>query len=76
MNNGATDYDLELLKYWKDYNRSNELIKLNVVSFGISMWDYRIRDIDPEKVKARVNDLKEAVGQGNYRLEHDLGCYT
>ena len=30
MNNGATDYDLELLKYWKDYNGSNELIKLNV----------------------------------------------
>ena len=70
------DYDVELLENWKNYDRSNELIKLSLVSFNISMWNYRIQDIDPEKVRNRVNDLKAAVDQGNYRLEHDLGHYT
>ncbi len=70
------DYYMELLKTWKKYDGSNELIKLSVVSFSIGMWDYRIQDIDPEKVKTRVNDLKDAVDQGSYRMEHDLGCHV
>ena len=70
------DYDMELLMEWKNYDGANELIKLNVISFNISMWEYRIHDFDPEKVKARVSDLKVAVDQGNYRIESDLGCHT
>ena len=70
------DYDMELLKNWKNYDGSNELIKLNVVSFYISMWNYRLQDMDPEKIKTCVNDLKDAIDQGNYRVEHDLGHYT
>lgn len=72
----VVDYDLELLKTWKNYDGSNELIKLNVVSFGISMWNYRIRDMDLERIKSRVSDLQAAIDQGDYRVEHDLGCYT
>lgn len=67
------DYDMALLAEWKNYGRSNELIKLNVISFNISMWNYRIQDYDPEKIKARVNDLKAAVDHGDYRVECDLG---
>lgn len=70
------DYDMELLINWKNYDGSNELIRLNVVSFSIGMWEYRIHDIDPEKVKNHVNDLKAAVDHGNYRLENDLGYHT
>lgn len=40
------------------------------------MWDYRIHDINPEKARTLVNDLKDAVDQGNYRLEHNLGSHT
>lgn len=72
----VVDYDLELLKTWKNYDGSNELIKLNVVSFGINMWNYRIRDMDLERIKSRVSDLQAAIDQGDYRVEHDLGCYT
>ena len=71
----VVDYDLELLKTWKNYDGSNELIKLNVVSFGISMWNYRTRDMDLERIKNRVNDLQAAIDQGDYRVEHNLGCY-
>ena len=70
------DYNMELLVNWKNYDGSNELIKLSVISFYIGMWDYWIHDIDPEKVKTRARDLKDAVDQGNYRIECDLGCHT
>lgn len=70
------DYDLKLLEYWKNYDGLNELIKLSVVSFSISMWEYRIHDIDIEKVKAHLNDLKTAINQGNYRVEYNLGRHT
>lgn len=73
---GLVDYEMDLLKNWKNYNGSNELIKLSVVSFYIYMWDYRIHDIDLEKIKACANDLKDAINQKNYRLERDLGSYT
>ena len=36
------DYNLELLLNWKNYNGSNELIKLSAVSFNMIMWNYRI----------------------------------
>lgn len=70
------DYDIELLKNWKNYNRPNELIKLSVVSFNIGIWNYIFHDIDPEKVRKRVDDLMNAVDQGNYRFEYNLGRYV
>ncbi|MBR1478153.1 MAG: hypothetical protein IJ608_09370 [Lachnospiraceae bacterium] len=70
------DYDMELLANWKNYDGSNELIKIRAVTFNISMWDYWIRDFNPERVKARVSDLKAEVDLGNYRMEHDLGYHT
>lgn len=75
-NGGPADYSMELLMNWKNYEGSNELIKLCVVSFSISMWDYRIRDFDLEKIKARLSDLKAAVNHGDYRVECNLGCHT
>ena len=75
-NADPADYSMELLINWKNYDGPNELIKLSVVSFYISMWDYRIRDIDPEKVKSRASDLKAAIDHGDYREEFNLGCHT
>lgn len=69
------DYDMELLRSWKNYNRPNKLIELNVISFRISMWDYMLQDIDTQKVRTRVSDLEAAVDQGNYWVEYDLGCH-
>jgi len=80
-NASPADYDMELLVKWKNYDGSNELIKLNVISFNINMWEYKIGDyrnwdFAPEKLKVRVSNLKTAVDQGNYRVERDLGCHT
>ena len=75
-NGSPVDYNMELLTDWKNYDGTNELVKLNVVSFMISMWEYRIYDYDPEKIKARTCALKAAIDQGNYRVERDLGCHT
>ena len=75
-NANPIDYNMELLVNWKNYDGSNELIKLSVVSFGIGMWDYGIHDINPEKAKAHAGDLKSSVNLGNYRVEYNLGCYT
>ena len=32
--------------------------------------------MDLERIKSRVSDLQAAIDQGDYRVEHDLGCYT
>ena len=81
LNASPVDYDMELLVNWKNYDGLNKLIKLSLISFNIRMWDYKIgdyrkRDFDPEKVKARASNLKTAIDQGNYRVERDLGCHT
>ena len=71
------DYNMELLTDWKNYDRPNKLISLHLISFSIiGMWDYMIRDINPKRVRSRVSDLQAAIDQGNYRVEHDLGCHT
>lgn len=81
QNANPVDYNLELVGSWKNYDGSNELIKLSVVSFNVFMWsyysgDYTNRDIDPEKVRARVADFMAAIDQGNYRVEYNLGSHT
>ena len=70
------DYNMELITNWKNYDGSNELIKLRVISFNISMWEYRIQDFDPKKIKARANDLKDAVDRRDCRVESNLGYHT
>ena len=80
-NAGPADYDMELLVNWKNYDRSNELIKLSVVSFNIYMWEYKTGnyrnwDFDPEKIRTRVSNLKAAIDQRNYQVERNLGCHT
>ena len=40
------------------------------------MWDYRIQDFDPEKIKSRANDLKDAVDRRDCRVESNLGYHT
>lgn len=37
--NRAEDYDIELLKSWKNYDKPRQLIKLSIISFG---WKYAI----------------------------------
>ena len=80
-NAAPADYDMELLVNWKNYDRSNELIKLSVVSFNIYTWEYKTGnyrnwDFDPEKIKARANDLKDAVDRRDCRVESNLGYHT
>ena len=76
-NIGPVDYDLELLADWKNYNGSNELIKLDSVDFFIpGLWNYRIQDYDLDMIRKRAGDLKAAVNRGDYHLDYDLGCHT
>ena len=80
-NANPADYDMELLVNWKNYDRSNELIKLSVVSFNIYTWEYKTGnyrnwDFDPEKIRTRVSNLKAAIDQRNYQVERNLGCHT
>ena len=76
LGNRINNYNIELLKNWKNYDGANELIKLSVVSINKHMWSYWLYDMDVEKVRIHVNDLMDAVNQGNYRLEYNLGCHT
>lgn len=69
------DYELEFLTEWKNYDRPNRLIKLHMISFGMSMLEYMIGSIDPKWVRTRIGDLVAAVNRGDYKVEKDLGCH-
>ncbi len=58
----AEDYDIELLKSWKNYDKPRELIKLSIIDFG---WKYAI----PEKLGWFFGDYeKEALTQSLDKL--------
>ena len=53
MNNTMDNYDLELLDFWKNYDKPNELLKIDLIVFG-----WRIN-------RAKVEDMRDAINHGN-----------
>ena len=73
-----TDYTMELLTTWKNYDKKRELLKLELITIrGIyGMHNWKTRDYIYEKIIARVSDIKNAIIHDNFSVEKNIGSYT
>ena len=65
------NYDIELLKVWKNYNKPNYLFQLEVITFieeNYKIYDYKNKDYNIDNIKENIEDLKSAIDQNNYHI--------
>ena len=69
-----SDYSLELLTTWKNYNKPRKIIDINFISFHNShiFYDHNLKDFSIDKIKSRVNDLKNSIDTNDYKEERSL----
>ncbi len=73
-----TDYTMELLATWKDYDKKRELLKLDLINVH-RIYDMRVRktrEFDHEKILARVSYIKNEIIHNNYDVETNISSYT
>ena len=58
-----TDYQIELLRSWKNYDKARKLISLDVIYFGFIPGYYELKD--PEKM---LDSQIQAIDTNNYRI--------
>jgi hypothetical protein len=76
------DYKIELLTTWKNFNKSRELCKLDVISFpywingqlteGSGFW---VTGFDTEKINKKIDTLIQAIDNNDYKVESNLNSY-
>lgn len=64
MNDTMDNYDLELLDFWKNYDKPNELLKIDLIVFG---WR-----ID----RGKVEDMRDAINHNDYLKDYNINQYT
>lgn len=73
-----TDYTMELLATWKNYDKKRELLKLDLIYiqgiYGIYSW--MTRELVYDKIIARVSDIKNEIIHNNFDVENSIGSYT
>ena len=74
-----TNYTLEVLDSWKNYDKPNKLLKIDLINF-VNMYkmrdytlnDYKIKDYMLDRLRTHVNDLRDAIDHNNIRYEHSI----
>ena len=76
--NRPTNYNIEVLDTWKNYDKPNELFKMDLISFNSSygLRDYKVNDFVPELIKAHIEDLRAAIDHNDIWMEHAINRYT
>ena len=80
--NRPTDYTVELLATWKNYDRERRLISLEVISmFGVLIQCYSNlgrgrNELDVTKLRDRVDTLIDAINRKNYKVESAINHCT
>lgn len=78
------DYEIELLKSWKNYSKPRKLILLSVIEFHY-MITYQLRsdkfseyydDFSRDKVIDKTDVLVQAVDSNDYKLIHNIDKHT
>lgn len=64
MNDTMDNYDLELLDFWKNYDKPNELLKIDLIVFG---WKIS---------RGKVEDMRDAINHNDYLKDHNINQYT
>lgn len=77
----AEDYEIELLKSWKNYDKPRKLIELSLISFG---WKYHLKelygfffdDYDRDEVIKSLDTLIQAIDTNDYDLDKVIENHT
>lgn len=64
MNDAMDNYDLELLDFWKNYDKPNELLKIDLIVFG---WKIN---------RGKVEDIRDAINHNDYLKDYNINRYT
>lgn len=76
----VTNYKLELLSTWKNYNKAIKLFTMKVIDFN-SIYTGRLRDdknfreLAYNKIMDNVNNLIMAVNNDEYKIEYSICDY-
>lgn len=78
------DYTVMLLSSWKNYNKSRELLKADVVEFGFNTmlkldkynWKRMRREHDPSSIIENVPVLTNAFDSGDFKYDGSMNRHT
>lgn len=65
-----SDYNMELLRSWKNYDKARKLISLDVIYFGFIPGYYKLKD--PEKM---IDSQIQAIDTNNYRIWRSINRF-
>lgn len=76
-----TEYSVELITTWKNYNKSRCLMKLDIVGFGweiirIIRHDRYGREIDKTKLFQRKETLSSAIDQNDFGIKESINRHV
>ena len=75
-NNKITDYEMEVLNSWRNYDKPNDLLKLDFILFSntYKIFDYKINDYVYENIKNNVKDFVDSINRNDYRYYNIFKC--
>lgn len=76
-----TDYKIELLKTWKNYDKERRMICLDIIDFGYEAGRLICQDrfwnlYDKEKIIRRADTLAELIDRNDYKIRSSIDCHT
>ena len=68
------DYNIEVLKMWKNYNKPRHLMKIEVIDFSYKfhLYEWTIEDYDYGKILNNSDVLADAVNHNDYHVDYTL----
>lgn len=71
-----SDYSLELLTSWKYYDKPRVIIGVYSISFHDTyiFYDTSAKEFSIDRIKSRLEDLKNKINTNDYDVDHDLGA--
>lgn len=73
--NDVKNYKLELLDTWKNYNKKQALLRLDLISFSsyfIRNYDMFISEYDYDKIKSNIDKIRNMIEINDYRKEYTI----
>ena len=70
LNEDLSDYSLEVLDTWKDYNKPNALMKIQTIRFhqDYQIYDYRIHDYNYDLIKKSVPSFRKFITTNDFKV--------
>ena len=71
----AVDYQIELLKSWKNYDKSRVLIAFDVINMGHGFYDLLIRHSWDDIPINRVDEMVKSIDTNDYKVKSSINKF-